>query len=648
MTDTLRIEGNERIDLSDFEFLVKNNIHDFQRQVMDQLMTDPSGVRKWILSGFEMSNPAGSQLQVDRGRAIFGWRDEGTVKYGALTTEGDVSKIVDLNTFTPGTYGIYVRFEYVPGNFLSRIFWNPSGDGSEYSQSIATRYEANWSVRVESSNPGDEWLKIGEVAQATMAITDQRNFYFEGEIHNTYQSGWSTEGGGIANDRNADRAQYGVGDFQTFSAAVRQCIEDVKGRGLKRWWDKGIGGMNIGFDDDPESGRLAINSEAFQMKFTTGFLSGTNPYIFFDYGTTNAYLGYHVSSGGFALTGNGYLYALNSTGLYEGTDDSTPLGLSTNRWTELHLGRLLYLHADDTVDPKVDIFCDRSATPADQGRWQLDVDVNGVLSLNAVEDDETAQNSFFSATRGASGISHASIFPARLGLGGQHGGSADGIECFQDLHPGSGQTLDLGDATDRWENVYVTTLNASDVGADLIPDTNFSHDLGSGSYYWDNIFGGQIELKNNSTTTRAEIELQDDNSNLDAKKWVIKCADDSGNSCVELSPVTDAGAIQNGIYFYRSGSTQTDIVSYFNIKPDSVGRLLGDATDRWRVYGERVHLNTSTDSGVSGTVTYTGITSGINDVNVSTIKSTSTQDNVGWLKIYDGTTARYIPLFSAT
>ena len=187
-----------------------------------------------------------------------------------------------MSAYSPGTYGIYLRFEYVDGDTESRIFWNPDGTGSEFAQAIATRQLANWSIRAEASNPGSEWLKIGEVDQATLApavtgITDQRPMYFEGEVHNSYQSGWSSDGGGIANDRNSDRQQYGVKDIQTFSAATRQCLEDIKGRGLREWYERDIGGMNIGFDAAPVEDTLAIGDANFKAYF-----DATDPFIYFD------------------------------------------------------------------------------------------------------------------------------------------------------------------------------------------------------------------------------------------------------------------------------------------------------------------------------------------------------------------------------
>lgn len=280
-TDLLKAYANERVDLVDFEFLSDSGFQESLRQPNAQFLTDPLGQRSWVLDGFDITAiPATKQVQVDLGRAILGQREGALVHYGALTIEGDANKIIDMGPLTPNTgYGLYVRFEYVDGDTSSRIFWNPAGTGSEIAQSVATRRQANWSMRIELTSPGGEWLRIATLDNTItpVGVTDERPLYFEGEVHNSYQSGWSSEGGGIANDRNANRQQYGVKDMQTFTAAMRQCLEDIKGRGLRRWWEKGIGGINVGFDDDPIEDHLAVVDDDFYL-----YNDGTNPFIYFD------------------------------------------------------------------------------------------------------------------------------------------------------------------------------------------------------------------------------------------------------------------------------------------------------------------------------------------------------------------------------
>ena len=270
MRDILNVEATERVDLRDFEYAIDEQRQEVHRELHRELILDPDDASPYrVLSGFVMDNPAGKQLRVTLGRGIAGQREGTTVKAAALITSGDATRTVDLTTFSPGTYGVYIRFELIDGTDASRAFWDPSGGGGEFAQTIPTRRLANWGLRVEASSPGGEWLKLGEVDQATMAITDQRDFFFEGSVDSSYAAGWSAEGGGVANDRNADRATYGVTNLQKFSAAMRQCLRDIRGRGLREWYEKGIGGLNVGFDTDPTEDEVNVGDANFGLKHPT-------------------------------------------------------------------------------------------------------------------------------------------------------------------------------------------------------------------------------------------------------------------------------------------------------------------------------------------------------------------------------------------
>lgn len=261
-SDVVRFESNERVDLADLLAAVDDTLRANARDWGTNFLADPTGDRSWILSGFETDAPLVTQVRVTKGRAILGQREGGRTFFGALASEGDATRIIDIGSFSAGTYGVYVRFELLDGESSSRAFWDPTGDGAEITQTIPTRRLANWSIRVELSTPGAEWLRVASVViDATpevTGVTDLRDLYFEGTVNDTYESGWSSEGGGVADDRNSDRQQYGVTDLHTFTQAMRQCLEDIKGRGLRRWWEKGIGGINIGFDDDPVEDRVAV------------------------------------------------------------------------------------------------------------------------------------------------------------------------------------------------------------------------------------------------------------------------------------------------------------------------------------------------------------------------------------------------------
>lgn len=240
MTATLlRAQSNERVDLDDFTYLADTGLQELGRQVPGNFLTNPSGQRAWIVSGFAPSNPAGAQLQVDRGVAILSQRENSVVEHGVLTTEGDANKNIDMSAFADATYGVYVRFELVEGDSASRIFWNAAGLGSETTQTIPTRRLANWSLRIETSSPGGEWFQIASVVKTggSITITDTRSFYFEGDVANSYASAWGT-----GNDRDDDRATYGVTSLQDFNAAMRFTLTEMKG---SAWWRQSISGNTL-------------------------------------------------------------------------------------------------------------------------------------------------------------------------------------------------------------------------------------------------------------------------------------------------------------------------------------------------------------------------------------------------------------------
>ncbi len=318
--DALRVDANERIDLQDFQGFVAAPVIQAARTA-EAVLTSPDKAREWILDGFAISNPSAKQLQVTKGRAILSRRDGAQIFHGLVTTEGDATKIVDMATFSAGVYGVYVRFEFVDGDSASRIFWNNTGDGFEYSQTMPTRRLANWSLRVESSSPGTEWLLIGTVSQAAMTITDKRPFYYEGTPDTTYQSGWGTVAtGGTANDRNSNRATNGVKDAQTFAAAMRQSIEDIKGRGgLRRWWDEDVGGLNVGFIANAVEDRIAAGDATFYMQGST-----TVPAVNFD---TNDSLIYTRSSNRFDFSIGS---AVKASVLQDGSGPALEVGNDAN------------------------------------------------------------------------------------------------------------------------------------------------------------------------------------------------------------------------------------------------------------------------------------------------------------------------------
>jgi len=139
--------------------------------------------------------------------------------------------------------------------------WTWNGTTTVTATDTSQISNGDW-IRLDSDG---QWFEVVSFVPNTSALiknptgasipTGATGSSFSPDVH---ESGWSADGGGVALDRSSDRETYGIADLASFSSAMRQCLEDIKGRGLRKWWDRDIGGMNIGFDADPVEGRLAL------------------------------------------------------------------------------------------------------------------------------------------------------------------------------------------------------------------------------------------------------------------------------------------------------------------------------------------------------------------------------------------------------
>lgn len=650
--DQLRVEDNERVDIQDFEFL-QETVETHQRQVFTDFACDPAKGQKWVLDGFAMSNPIGTQLAVAAGRAILAYRTGEGVRYGVLVSESDAGLTVDLNTYPLGTYGIYVRFELVPAESQGRVFWNPAG--YEYGRAIHTRYAAQWSVRVELTSPGDEWLKIGEVVRASMTITDQRDFFFEGAVSGSYASGWSTDGGGIANDRNAARATHGVHDLQTFTAAVRQCLTDIRGRGLRAWYARDIGGMNLGFDADPVEDRLALGDAAFYLDgstqdwgFDTGDLLGydrpTNV-LSLTIGTaeqmqfsttgilpinhaltlgTDTYPWTTVYSDSVSLKGAAGQGVL--TGWFPATANANDLGNATYPWKDAYLNSI-YLNS---AAPFIKILdSDRAANNQKTWIW-----TNGLtLDISAVSDDEATKNPYLRFTRSDADV-------AEIGVGAS-------------LVPISGYSVNVGSETYPIGEVvsdqfYLVAGSGHGVLTSWFPGTTQVSDLGTDVKAWkDAYLSGTLHIDH---ATNQDMNLfmgsgsTDDDRNwaiVTNTTWSLACRDRNWANAVDVISITRTGTTPGTM----TVTPDLEIANTKIIKPaGDLNATLGLLGKRWQwVFAagidsgaEAMHLHS--DTGV--TVDHDLIVSGALQVNTMARVGGACGDGIaGYLTLGDGTTS---------
>lgn len=190
-----------------------------------------------VFSGFDVvGSPVGTNsLTISRGAAICKVLDGGELKHGVLMGgEGSPSITLDLTSLGDGTYYVWARFVQHEAVVENRVFWNPLGSpAQEYVDNVATRKVAAWQIVAQSSSatapPGHgEYFRIWTVTKSggtISAVTDTRNWFFEGAADDAYSHEW----GDGANDRDADRSAHGVQDWHLWAQMIRRQLADVIG-----------------------------------------------------------------------------------------------------------------------------------------------------------------------------------------------------------------------------------------------------------------------------------------------------------------------------------------------------------------------------------------------------------------------------------
>lgn len=247
----VRTEPGERIDYRDLQDAIEVSPRDALNQTVAQVLqgTDSTSAG-YVLSGFAIgtspatttdyvelagSAPAGDEVRINRGVAILSFRDRGEVFGGCVLSGGPETKTLDISAYTNGAYGVYVRFEFRDSDYQNRLFWNANAATPvEYPRSIPTRRSEDWGIAIEQEIPGDEWIRIGTVTKsggAVTAMTDERDFYFEGRVDLSYDPTNEWDAG---DDRNDDRAQHGLFGLRRLIRAVQTQLAGITG---DKWWD---------------------------------------------------------------------------------------------------------------------------------------------------------------------------------------------------------------------------------------------------------------------------------------------------------------------------------------------------------------------------------------------------------------------------
>lgn len=240
----VRTRAGQRVDQPDFERASDTSTRDVVEQIGEHFLTGSDTSRHYILEGFG-TTAVGTTLTVLGGKALLGYRDRGEIRYGSMATSGATSRSIDIGAFTNGNYTVYVCLSLGDTEFGNRAFWDAAiVTPAEVTRNVATRRAENWAIAVETTSPGAEWIPIYTLTKGSgtiTALTDVREFFFEGQAANSFATTDHEWGGG--NDRNATRATDGVRSLRKFVRAVQRQISAIIGG--TGWWSAPPAGSDL-------------------------------------------------------------------------------------------------------------------------------------------------------------------------------------------------------------------------------------------------------------------------------------------------------------------------------------------------------------------------------------------------------------------
>ena len=248
MVKFLRTEIGERVEQRDLQHATDDSQRNVAQQVPANILIGENAATgvpqpsNFVLSGFPVSK-TGTVVKVTRGAAMLGVRERGVVELGNILVGGDADRSEDITSYSDGDYFVYVKFDFRDADYENRVFWNAgAATPVENSRNIATRREENWSMAIEATSPGAEWLLLAKVNKsgATLTLTDMRDFFFEGKVDTAYDisAEWGT-----ADDRNTDRKTFGVFGFYRWMRAMQAQVRSMIGGG---GWYRAIDGVASG------------------------------------------------------------------------------------------------------------------------------------------------------------------------------------------------------------------------------------------------------------------------------------------------------------------------------------------------------------------------------------------------------------------
>lgn len=289
MEKLLRVHPDERMDLEDMEAVGGTlELFDQMRQVRQFVLPEgntggAAATDARIFDGFNMSNTVGGTIRLNRGSGVFRITEEGVAYFGVMLGEcGDTYKTLDLSGEADGDYLVYIRPVFADGEQGNRVHWNAGGSPSEYVDYVHTRRVLSWGATYISSGApapvGAGWVKVWKLTVAATLITAEagyRVFYFEGDESADVDQ-WGPGWGGGANDRDADRATYGVKDLHTFAQAMRTKIVDIQGTGSE-WWEVPDPTLeDLAVEHHTDGKHLNVDAQSLNLNARTGGATDTD------------------------------------------------------------------------------------------------------------------------------------------------------------------------------------------------------------------------------------------------------------------------------------------------------------------------------------------------------------------------------------
>ena len=240
----LRVGPGQRIDYPDFQFQARTSQFKSVTQVGDGALigedrdrsTDGTAAqaRGYVLSGFDVSK-VGAVVTINGGTAILGYQLDGATEYGAiLTTRPGYAITIDVSGATSPAvlHGVYIKFTALEEEIGNRVFWNSAAaTPTEVVRTTPTRFIDDFEVAIEITSPGEPWIQIATITPdaGNVDVGDKRNFYFEGRADAATPFQIDDTDWGIANDRDAARATYGVFGFARWIRGINRQVQDMLG-----------------------------------------------------------------------------------------------------------------------------------------------------------------------------------------------------------------------------------------------------------------------------------------------------------------------------------------------------------------------------------------------------------------------------------